>query len=64
MRYVNNMSYANNKRYVCRLCELYKLCKLYEYFYESLKITRNRLMFVFKKFGFFLLIYKDGKPKL
>ena len=41
--------------YVCRL---YELCKSYEYFYESLKITS---FFVFKMF---LLIYKDGKPKL
>ena len=34
--------------------------RLYEYFYESLKT----LVFLSKKFEFFLLIYKDGKPKL
>ena len=47
--------------YVCRLYELYELCKSYEYFYESLKTL---VFLFFKKFGFFLLIYKDGKPKL
>ena len=36
------------------------ICRLYEYFYESLKT----LVFVSKKIDFFLLIYKDGKPKL
>ena len=62
--YVSNMSYVNNMSYVCRLYKLHELCKLYEYFYESLKITWNCLIFVFKKFRFFLLIYKDAKPKL
>ena len=55
------MSYVNNMSYACKLSELYELCKSYEYFYESLK---NHLFFVFKKFGSFLLLYKDGEPKL
>ena len=47
--------------YACRLYELHELCKSYKYFYESLKIT----CFLFlKHFVVFLLIYKDGKPKL
>ena len=31
---------------------------------KSLEIAWNHLIFVFKQFGMFLLIYKDGKPKL
>ena len=54
MSYVNNTSYVYNMSDECRLYELY------EYFYESLKIA---YFFVFKKFGIFLLIYKDGKRK-
>ena len=54
MSYVNNTSYVYNMSDGCRLYELY------EYFYESLKIA---YFFVFKKFGIFLLIYKDGKRK-
>ena len=64
MRYVYNTRYLNNTSYVNKLDELYELCKLYEYFYELLKITWNHLIFAFRKFGFFLLIYKDGKLKL
>ena len=64
INYVNNMGYANNMSHIRRLYELHELRTLYEYFHESLKLTWNRLIFVFKKFGFFLLIYKDGKLKL
>ena len=31
---------------------------------KSLEIAWNRLVFVFKKFGIFLLIYKERKHKL
>ena len=61
MSYVNNMSYVYNMIYVCRLHEFYELCKSYENFFESLKII---CFFVFNKIETFLLIYKDGKPKL
>ena len=53
------MSHLNNMSYICRLYDKYELCKLYEYFYKQLKITGY-----FLKNGFFLLIYKDGNPKL
>ena len=55
MSYINNMIYVNNMSYACRLYHLYELCKSCEYFYESLK---NNLLFVFKKFGIFLLVCK------
>ena len=43
MSYVNDISYVCYTSYVCRLYELYELCKSYEYFYESFKVTWNRL---------------------
>ena len=47
--------------YVRRLYELYELCKANKYFFmERLK----HFFFVSKKFGIFLLLYKDRKTKL
>ena len=61
MSYINNTSYVNNMSYINDMSDICRLYELYEYFYESLKIT---CLFVFTKFGIFLLIYKDRKPKL
>ena len=58
------MSYVNSMSSECRLYGLYELGKLYQHFYESLKITWNHLTLVFKNFGIFLFIYKDGKANL
>ena len=50
-----------------KLCKLYELCTLYEHsvnHLQSVEIVGNHLIFVFKKFDFFSLMYKNEKSKL
>ena len=62
MSYVNSMSYVNYINYVNYMS--YVTCmSIFMNHLKPFEIAWNHLIFVFKKFGIFVLRYKDGKRK-